>query len=232
MDTLALALRYYVCMKYFQKLLIDDFFAGCAFLLLLSSAMLWTVIINDMYSIVAQLSGWKPFNAKFLDGLETFNRGSLAAVLMFYLGLCAIKISFLVFFYSLGEGTRGYRVYWWAVTLFTVTTGVACIATIPFECFARPASYTITHCITVNEFQEDLLPKLSCAWDVVTDALSMSLVDSLRSMLADEFSYINANFNPLENSNWSNKKIATHGDFLSCRHHHDRGDCACDCVHE
>lgn len=57
---------------------------------------------------------------------ECYMKGSIAVLFLFYVGLWTIKMSFLVFFYRLGEQVTYYRVSWWILTTVTVASGAVC----------------------------------------------------------------------------------------------------------
>ncbi|CAG8954818.1 hypothetical protein HYFRA_00004744, partial [Hymenoscyphus fraxineus] len=178
----ALAFRIYVRGKFFHKLLIDDFFACFAWVLQLSTAILWTVISSSLYEMLSVLSGQAYPTATFLHSLGQYLHGSLAVLLMFYLGLWTIKINFLLFFRKLGDQVKNYyRIYWWIVTVFTMAAGAVCIGTIQYSCLAIPTVQSLDGKCTQPEairFQ-DITLKVNCGLDVVTDAMILSMPISM-----------------------------------------------------
>ncbi|KAJ8059985.1 hypothetical protein OCU04_011598 [Sclerotinia nivalis] len=195
--TMALAFRYYVRTKNFHHLLIDDFFAGFAWILLVSTAILWTVIINDFYEIKYVLSGMKMPDANLFYSLGRYLHGSLAVLFIFYVELWCIKINFLIFFRKLGDQVRHYQIYWWIVTLFTVAAGAVCIGTIQYDCLGS-VEKAIAECAQPSAVRfEDVTLKVNCALDVLTDALS-EFLPFVIGMSTDRYSLIHANINPLE----------------------------------
>jgi hypothetical protein len=163
-------------LRYFRKLLIDDFFAGGAWVLLLSTAILWTVLMNDLYEMKYVLSGKKLPGLGFMRSIEQYLHGSMAILIMFYLGLWTVKINFLVFFYRLGAQITYYRVYWWVVTVFTLAAGAVCIGTIQYQCLAVSVEESMAKCSGASAIRfQDITLKVNCGLDVFTDALSESL---------------------------------------------------------
>jgi hypothetical protein len=110
---------------------------------------------------------------RLFNAYTAYLHGSLGVLLMFYVGLWAIKIGFLVFFKRLGDRVRFYRIYWWAITVVTVVAGVACIGDIQYGCLAVPVQETLVKCAgpAAIRFQDTTL-KVNCALDVLTDVLS------------------------------------------------------------
>jgi hypothetical protein len=171
--TLALGFRYYVRVKFFHKLQLDDILAGVAWVFLLATALVWTVIMDDVYEMKYVLSGKQYATAHFMTALGRYLHGSLAVLLMFYLGLWTIKMNFLVFFYRLGDQVTYYRIYWWVVTIFTVCAGIVCIGTIQYECLAVPPEKSSAVCAGPDKTRfQNITLKVNMALDVVTDAMS------------------------------------------------------------
>lgn len=171
--TASLAFRYFVRMRYFRRLLVDDYFAGVAWVLLLSTAITWTVLMDDVYEIKYVLSGLKFPGNGFIHSLEKYLHGSMAVLMMFYLGLWTVKINFLVFFYQLGSKITAYRIYWWTVTIFTIAAGLVCVGTIQYQCLAVSVQESMAKCSGASAIRfQDITLKVNCGLDVFTDALS------------------------------------------------------------
>lgn len=178
--TLALGFRYYVRVKFFHKLQLDDLLTGVAWILLLATALIWTIIMDDVYEMKYVLSGQQYPTAHFMTALGRYLHGSLAVLLMFYLGLWTIKLNFLTFFYRLGDQITYYRIYWWFVTIFTICAGITCIGTIQYECLAVSPERTSAICAGPEKTQyQNITLKVNMALDVLTDAMVMSLPISI-----------------------------------------------------
>ncbi|KAF2787235.1 hypothetical protein K505DRAFT_367528 [Melanomma pulvis-pyrius CBS 109.77] len=160
--TLALAFRYYVRFKTFRHFLLDDFLT------------LFAWILMEVTAAVRMPS------ANFVANAERYFKGSLAVLFLFYVGLWTIKLSFLVFFYKLGEQVAYCRVRWWIVTTITVASGAICVGTIQYHCLAESLEKAAIKCLDRDaiEFQSITL-KVNYALDVMTDALIMLLPISI-----------------------------------------------------
>jgi hypothetical protein len=171
--TIGLVFRFYVRLKCFRKLLADDYIAGFAWLLLLISACIWYMTIDGMYELSYVSAGMALPSAKFPDNAHRFLVGSNVALLMFYVGLWSIKLSFLVFFYRLGENFRPYQVCWWIILVFTVASGFVCIGDIQYHCLSDPFKKVFSKCASEDAIRfQEITVKLNCALDVLTDAMS------------------------------------------------------------
>lgn len=171
--TLALAFRYYVRVETFRRLLVDDYLTGFAWTVLLATAILWQVIVPDLYELMEVTAGVRLPSVNFVANAERYVKGSLAVLFLFYVGLWTIKMSFLMFFYRLGDQITYYRVSWWIVTVITMASGAVCVGTIQYHCLADPLAKVAVKCLSRDaiEFQ-DITLKVNCALDVFTDALS------------------------------------------------------------
>ncbi|KAF2806679.1 uncharacterized protein BDZ99DRAFT_448126 [Mytilinidion resinicola] len=178
--TIGLAFRFYTRIKCFCRLLADDYLAGFAWFLLLVSACIWDMTIDGMYEVTRVSAGLQQPSANFQHNAHRFLVGSNVALVMFYVGLWTIKLSFLVFFYRLGNQIRRYQIMWWIVTAFTIASGLACVGSIQYHCLSDPFEKVYMNCSkdSAIRFQEVTL-KVNCALDVFTDVLIMSLPISL-----------------------------------------------------
>ncbi|KAJ4374837.1 hypothetical protein N0V83_001915 [Neocucurbitaria cava] len=117
---------------------------------------------------------------RLFEAIKVYLHGSLAVLLMFYIGLWTIKINFLIFFKQLGYQITYYRVYWWGITIFTVIAGAACIGDIQYDCLAVTVQESMAKCAGPAAIKyQDITLKVNCALDVLTDVLIMSLPISI-----------------------------------------------------
>jgi hypothetical protein len=143
-------------------------------MLLLATAITWSVIIDNVYEMVGVLSGQQYPTSTFLHSLERYLHGSLAVLIMFYMGLWTIKINFLLFFRGLGDQVKSfYWLYWWAVSVFTIAAGAVCIGTVQYQCLAVSTTESMAKCSGADAIRfQDVTLKVNCGLDVLTDALS------------------------------------------------------------
>ncbi|KAH8699444.1 hypothetical protein GQ44DRAFT_764685 [Phaeosphaeriaceae sp. PMI808] len=178
--SVALAFRFYVRFRTFRRLLADDFLAGFAWIILLATAILWQVITPDLYELMEVTAAMRLPSENFVENAERYMKGSLAVLFLFYVGLWSIKMSFLVFFYRLGDQVTYYRVSWWIVTIFTVSAGFVCLGDIQYHCLADPLMKVVTKCLSRDAIMfQNVTLKVNCTLDVFTDALIMMLPISI-----------------------------------------------------
>jgi hypothetical protein len=101
--TFALAFRYYVRIKCFRRLLPDDYVVGFSWTLLFATAIIWQLVLSDMYVVTETGAGLRQPTPTLPDSLSHYSRGSFAVFEIFHVGLWSIKTNFLVFFYKLGN---------------------------------------------------------------------------------------------------------------------------------
>lgn len=186
--------------KTFRRLLVDDFLTGFAWIILLATAILWQVITPDLYELMEVTAAIRMPGVNFVENAERYMKGSLAVLFLFYVGLWCVKLSFLIFFYRLGDQVTYYRVSWWIVTIFTICAGFVCLGDIQYHCLADPFAIIATKCLGGDAIQfQNITLKVNCALDVFTDALSMETLSRRnRAVLTYHNSHVAANFHPLE----------------------------------
>lgn len=160
--------------KCFRRLLPDDYIVGIAWILLLATAITWQIILPDLYEFMDISAGLRRPSSDFLNTLLRYSRGQLSIFIMFFIGLWAVKLSFLVFFYRLGSMITYYRIAWWCITVVTLSAGFVCIGTMEYNCLAKSAQEIMTNCSQQSSRRHQYITlKVNCALDVLTDALSM-----------------------------------------------------------
>ncbi|KAF1953537.1 hypothetical protein CC80DRAFT_537415 [Byssothecium circinans] len=179
--TCALAFRYYVRIKYFRRLLPDDYVVGFAWSLLLATSITWQMIVSDLYEVMEVGSGLRMPSLNFADRMIRYSRGQMAVLILFYVGLWSIKANFLVFFYRLGNQITYYRIAFWCITAFTICSFFACIGDIQYGCLTTSFEEIAAYCSVSPELirYQIITLNLNTGLDVVTDALIMALPISI-----------------------------------------------------
>ena len=158
----------------FKRFYFDDAFVLFAWLLTLGTAIVWQIIARNTYQFVAITSGqlWPP-PPSFVADTEGFFHGELAALMFYYSGLWAIKISFLIFFRRLGQNVSGQKVIWWSIFAFTAATYLVCIGTTDYSCIVAPLPEIFANCATIKLARlETAKVKIDAAMDILTDFMS------------------------------------------------------------
>ncbi|KAG8533599.1 uncharacterized protein KY384_001339 [Bacidia gigantensis] len=160
----------------FRRLYADDWLVLFALVALLANTTLWQVGRHIMYETINIFSGQvlQP-RPGFEQRIEKWMHINVAAILLFYSGLWAVKLSFLAFFRRMGSKVRNQKAVWNAVTGITVAAYIVCVAIYPYKCQTSNLTYVIGEMYRPSAiaYYKNVL-KVSLAMDVVTDALSMS----------------------------------------------------------
>jgi hypothetical protein len=130
---------------------------------------MWQILVSDLYEACEISAFLRPVTPSSFIVVDRILRASLAGILLTYVNLWTVKMSFLAFFFRLGENVRGYKRAWWAVLVFTIAAGIACLGSIPYPCMASTAARTMVQCAESRSINT---LKVNCALDVFTDALS------------------------------------------------------------
>ena len=171
-----LAIRLFARWKSFRKLFLDDIAVIFAWALALLTAIDWQVVAGPIYQFMAFECGrlW-PLPASFVNDMERYSKGAMIVLIFFYTSLGAVKLSFLLFFRRLGHNVTGPKFLWWCILTITLLTYLLCIRTIQYSCLAFSFQYTLLNCSKPSAIHFELVTlKLNCAYDVVTDFLSIS----------------------------------------------------------
>ena len=123
-------------LRVFRRLYDDDALLVLAWLILLTTAVLWLVnrtlkLVYVGYKIV---DGDVAPPAYFLQHLRSWNHILLAETYLNLCGLWCVKFSFLAFFRRLGYHVKGQKLMWWTVSLFTVAGLIVSVIMLLFPC--------------------------------------------------------------------------------------------------
>ena len=145
----------------------------------LANAIIWQIYARHLYYVMNVSAGVELPGAGFAQLAESYFKSTTAVIVLFYSALWSIKISFLLLFKRLGTNVRGQKLLWWPIFTVVLATYFVCIGTIQYSCLVNSFEYLVANCKTpaATTFQQVTL-KLNCAWDVITDCLSMSISHS------------------------------------------------------
>jgi hypothetical protein len=129
-----LLLRLIVRYATFRKLCSDDVMMIAAWLMLLSSTILWQTQTRALYDQYAVVTGEVPFDLGFLERYSTFLHSVAPLGMLFYTCLWTIKLSLLLFFRSIGAQVNANKAWWWFVWSDTVLTWMGCMGANDWGC--------------------------------------------------------------------------------------------------
>ena len=134
--------RIYARVITFHRLYSDDFFVLVAWLMFLSSTIIWQIYKEDLYENLEVSAGLLyPPPESFPNDTEAYLKASVAVIIFFYSSLWFVKFSFLLFFRRLGHRVRGQNILWWAVTGVTVASWFASLGTLEYSCLTSSFEY-------------------------------------------------------------------------------------------
>ncbi len=130
----AVCLRAFLRIKYNGRFQLDDIFTGFAHIILITSAIIYTFLIDPLCGWRDVAYGLKPPSQTFKPNVEIFRKLEFAVILCFWTCLWTVKASFLAFFYPLSNGLRTDRILWYCVTGFIVLGYIASVISYPIAC--------------------------------------------------------------------------------------------------
>jgi hypothetical protein len=144
------------------------------------TTILWQIYADDMYLNSAVARGVQMPPPDFAERSEGFLKFSAGFVFLFYTILWCIKFSFLFFFRRLYVNVGSWMRFWWIIFVISVATWAVCVGNIEYNCLVKPLMEIAAHCsgASSRRFQKITLI-LNCVLDVVTDAMSKSLLFAL-----------------------------------------------------
>ena len=109
-----------------RKATVDDALAYFAASLLLSMAVLYTLITPTMFTIDNVSTGKEMPGAEFISDAEFYLKCQFAIICMFWTTLWAVKVSILMFYKNLFNRLRNQMTLWWCVLGFVVLLYLGC----------------------------------------------------------------------------------------------------------
>lgn len=165
-----LLFRFYVRVKIFRRLHIEDPFVLAAWLMNLVNAVIWQKTANKLYSVIAVESGQISMPPPEYDSnVYSQFHGLFASYLLYYTALWCVKLSYLLFFRNLGNSIRRQRILWYWVFAFTMASYVSCLCMIDYRCLVEPRG--LARCETAHDVHYILYLRLATVFDTTTDGL-------------------------------------------------------------
>ena len=152
-----LLFRFYVRLKTFRRLDIDDPFVFVAWLMTLANAIVWQVTSKELYDIIAVDTGQRLMpKPEYNSRVYIMHHSLVATYFLYYTALWSIKLSFLLFFRNLSKTTRRQILLWYFVCALTIASYIICLCMINYKCLvephktgkvaSRPREYGLTSC--------------------------------------------------------------------------------------
>ncbi|KGO78081.1 hypothetical protein PITC_041120 [Penicillium italicum] len=171
-----IAFRFYAQVTSFRRLFLDDFLVVLAWIIILTTAVIWQVKGKVLYELYAISAGTKPFDPEFLPRYNKFMRFNAPLQILYYSALSCVKFSFMALFYRISAKVRPLRVWWFVVLFCTTSVYIASVADVEYKCSFGGLEYLITQCPQPNHVHyENRMFWSNCAGDVITDLMILSI---------------------------------------------------------
>ncbi|KAI9808507.1 MAG: hypothetical protein M1827_007212 [Pycnora praestabilis] len=167
--------RIYVRLQSFRTVYADDLLVLAAWLMYLASAIIWQWDLGPLYAQLTSYTGQGPPPPEFLATLVRFLHTEVSLIFLFYTSLWLVKLSVLIFFRRLGQGTRGFKKWWWCVLGFTVISWGVVIGVIDYGCLLGSVKHITGECAAGAETFQYWTLRISCIFDVLTDVTIITL---------------------------------------------------------
>ena len=107
----------------------------------LANAALWQRAQGPLYMTVGVTSGQiTTLPLDFENKFFVYTHTQFASYILYYASLYTTKLSFLLFFYKLGEKVRRQRIIWWSALVFVIVSYSISFGLVDFNCFVGPKS--------------------------------------------------------------------------------------------
>lgn len=123
-----------------RRLFVDDLLVITAWVILLTTAVIWQIKSPILYHFYLASAGKVPFTPEFALEYIQFMRYIAPLTILFYSGLWAVKFSFMAFFFKLNSQIKNHRIWWWVVFVVTAGVYIASVADIDYRCSFGSAS--------------------------------------------------------------------------------------------
>ncbi|KAF2274028.1 uncharacterized protein EI97DRAFT_382156, partial [Westerdykella ornata] len=170
--TLCVMGRLFTRFRVFRRLLIDDYLVIVALASSFAYAVKWHIQSAGLWTAIAQQNGKLPLDQTYFGNLRIYIRSQTGALICQGIGLWCIKLSFLLFFKTLGNQLKAQRVLWWTVTIFVLLMFPVYMSMPPWQCHRGLNNLTdlIARCNTqkVSNFTMNGLRVITII-DILTD---------------------------------------------------------------
>ncbi|KAM7208559.1 hypothetical protein V8F20_001240 [Naviculisporaceae sp. PSN 640] len=170
---LAFSLRAWIRYVCFRRLLVEDYLMVLVLGILLGSAIVSQLRLPYVYIMLDVGNGAIPVPPPtIMDDIRKAMDGVFVNTVLCIVGIYAVKLNFLLFFYRLGKGITQYLAFWWIVLVITVGCFGTTWAFMEYKCTLGDAIVIATECTTradTARLWRNFI--LACSLDAFTDVL-------------------------------------------------------------
>ncbi|KAH8802220.1 hypothetical protein F5882DRAFT_284772 [Hyaloscypha sp. PMI_1271] len=173
---LLVILRTAIRLKFMARLTMEDYWIFLALATLLTSCVLQTIQLPNVYFMLATIAGVIPISADLIASVEAYLRFEFAIMLLFWTVLWCVKASFLALYYKLFRELQIYRRLWYILAAFTLLAYVGCWVTLATSCHPITNFFKFNQCNTARDIWASRLSVYySTAIDIFTDLCMMAM---------------------------------------------------------
>ena len=121
----------------------SDTFVYLALAALVSMAIVYSVVMGDIFEVDRVTAGHEKPAPGFLQRGNFFLRCQFALICLFWTSVWSVKVSILLFYKTLFNKLRSFQICWWLVLGFVVVTYLACWGTQLASCWPIPTYFNL-----------------------------------------------------------------------------------------
>ncbi|KAK4171532.1 hypothetical protein QBC36DRAFT_199132 [Triangularia setosa] len=121
-------------------------------------------------------NGLIPMPPTFMEDVPRALHGVFAQGLLGTIGIYAVKLSFLLFFYRLGNQITFYLIFWWCVALITLISFGVNMGLLEYKCMLSGLEVIFFECTSKADIRREWRNMIIyCTLDAFTDVLILCL---------------------------------------------------------
>lgn len=143
--------------------------------MLMGCAIVAQLRLHYVYIMEDVGNGLIPMPPTFMEDVPKALYGVFAQGLLGTIGIYAVKLSFLLFFYRLGNQITSYLIFWWCVALITLASFGVNMGLLEYKCMLSGLEVIFFECTSKADIAREWRNMIIyCTLDAFTDVLSMS----------------------------------------------------------
>ncbi|KAK0736792.1 hypothetical protein B0T21DRAFT_289165 [Apiosordaria backusii] len=144
--------------------------------MILASAIVAQLRLHYVYMMEDVGNGLIPMPPTFMEDVPKALLGVFAQGLLGSIGVYAVKLSFLLFFYRLGNQITSYLVFWWCVALVTLASFGVTMGLLEYKCMLSGLEVIFFECTSKTDIAREWRNMIIyCTLDAFSDVLILCL---------------------------------------------------------
>jgi Fungal rhodopsin domain len=171
--TLLVILRMAIRLKIMTRLNMEDFWIFLALATLLTTCILQTIQLPNLYYMLATIAGTIPISSELITAVEAYLKYEFPINILFWTVLWSIKASFLALYFKLFQELKWYRRTWYVLATVTLIAYAGCWITLSTSCHPITNFFKFEQCNTDKDIWASRFSiYYSTAIDIFTDLCS------------------------------------------------------------